>query len=109
MFIEIENKRGVYGNFGNKSRRLNLQSIDIIEFDEQKMFVEDGKPMPHRQPRSYGSKDTGDMLTVKMILLKKWQANTNFKKEDYILYFIPEGFDDYNRIKNFLDEQTQTF
>jgi len=40
---------------------------------------------------------------------KRLSVGKLIKKKDYILYFTPEGFDDYNRIKNFLDEQTQTF
>ena len=57
------------------------------------MLGEDGKPMPHRRPRSNGSKDTGDMLTVKMIILKKRAGAFRFRQ----IREKGESFDDKKR------------
>lgn len=109
MFIEIENKKGVFGNLGGKQRRLNINSVDIIEFDERKMFLDNGRPMPHITAGRYSNRDMAEMVPVKIIIFKKWSKNTNSKPDDYTLYFTSEGVEDYNRIKTFIDKQTETF
>ena len=110
MFIKVSSKPGVYFKFNNPSSRLNLANVDLIHIYEKEMFIKDGVPIPNfRYPGNFsesGRRPAPERALVKIIELKKWQAQTNFSPEDLVIYFTPEGVDEFKRITAIIDRQT---